>query len=231
MNSTLLPPSSTTWLRSTEAATARLSGITVAIRTLWTPTACPVDLLPYLAWALSVDRWDKDWPPERKIAVIQRSYWLHRRKGTRAAVRRVIEDMGFSATFAEWFDVGDAPGTFRLEVDVNDVGITAKTLDELNRLIGDAKPVSRHLAELTIATSSRGDAWVGAAIADGDVITVYPEWYTPPECIFYNGVAHYDGNYHYCRPGKYPDGVFHYDGSARYDGTQLYDGAYRSSGE
>ena len=66
MNSTLLPPSSTAWMRSTEAATARLSGITVAIRTLWTPTACPVDLLPYLAWALSVDRWDKDWPAERK---------------------------------------------------------------------------------------------------------------------------------------------------------------------
>ncbi|MBL2132735.1 phage tail protein I, partial [Klebsiella pneumoniae] len=95
------------------------SGITVAIRTLWTPTACPVDLLPYLAWALSVDRWDKNWPAEKKIASIQQSYWLHRRKGTRAAVRRVIEDMGFSATFAEWFDVGDEPGTFRLEIDLN----------------------------------------------------------------------------------------------------------------
>jgi phage tail P2-like protein len=74
------------------------------------------------------DRWDKDWPAERKIAAIQRSYWLHRRKGTRAAVRRVIEDMGFSATFAEWFEVGDEPGTFRLEVDVNEVGLTQKTL-------------------------------------------------------------------------------------------------------
>ncbi|MFW7821884.1 phage tail protein I, partial [Klebsiella pneumoniae] len=146
MNNTLLPPSTSVWMRCAEAATAKLSGITVAIRTLWTPTACPVDLLPYLAWALSVDRWDKNWPAEKKIASIQQSYWLHRRKGTRAAVRRVIEDMGFSATFAEWFDVGDEPGTFRLEIDLNEVGITPKTLDELNRLIGEAKPVSRHLA-------------------------------------------------------------------------------------
>ncbi|HBM3160414.1 TPA: phage tail protein I, partial [Klebsiella michiganensis] len=98
MNNTLLPPSASTWMRSAEAATAKLSGITVAIRSLWTPAACPVDLLPYLAWALSVDRWDKDWPADRKIAAIRQSYWLHRRKGTRAAVRRVIEDMGFSAT-------------------------------------------------------------------------------------------------------------------------------------
>ena len=59
----------------------------------------------------------------------------------------MIEDMGFSATFAEWFDVGDQPGTFRLDVDVNEIGLTPKTLDELNRLIGDAKPVSRHLAQ------------------------------------------------------------------------------------
>lgn len=105
--------------------------------------------------------------------------------------------MGFSATFAEWFDVGDAPGTFRLEVDVNDVGITAKTLDELNRLIGDAKPVSRHLAQMTIATSSRGVAWIGAATFDGEVITVYPQGYSPDDRIYYDAAAFYDGNYHY----------------------------------
>lgn len=184
-------------MRSAEGATARLSAITVALRTLWTPTACPVDLLPYLAWALSVDRWDRDWPAERKVAAIQQSYWLHRRKGTRAAVRRVIEDMGFSATFAEWFDVGDRPGTFRLEVDVNEVGLTPKTLDELNRLIGDAKPVSRHLAKMTIATSSRGVAWTGVAVFDGEIITVYPPGYKPDDSIYYDATAHYDENYQY----------------------------------
>ncbi|EPL2474283.1 phage tail protein I [Klebsiella pneumoniae] len=197
MNSSLLPPSSTGWMRSAEGVTARLSAITIALRTLWTPTACPVDLLPYLAWALSVDRWDRDWPAARKVAAIQQSYWLHRRKGTRAAVRRVIEDMGFSATFAEWFDVGDEPGTFRLEVDVSDVGLTPKTLDELNRLIGDAKPVSRHLAQLTISTSATAMAWIGAGVFDGEVVTVYPRGYIPDDSIYFDEVANYDGNYQY----------------------------------
>ncbi|WBN60367.1 phage tail protein I [Klebsiella aerogenes] len=197
MNNTLLPPSASAWMRGAEAATAKLSGITVTIRTLWTPTACPVDLLPYLAWALSVDRWDKNWPAEKKIASIQQSYWLHRRKGTRAAVRRVIEDMGFSATFAEWFDVGDEPGTFRLEIDVNDVGLTPKTLDELNRLIDGARPVSRHISQLTLSTSTRGTAFVGAAIVEGGIITVYPEGYEPDDSIHYDGQANYDGNYYY----------------------------------
>lgn len=197
MNNTLLPPSASAWMCGAEAATAKLSGITVAIRTLWTPTACPVDLLPYLAWALSVDRWDKNWPAEKKIASIQQSYWLHRRKGTRAAVRRVIEDMGFSATFAEWFDVGDEPGTFRIEIDVNDVGLTPKTLDELNRLVGAAKPVSRHLAQMTISTSTHGYAWAGVVVVDGEATTVYPPGFQPDEDIYYDGIATYRGNYYF----------------------------------
>ncbi|WP_430664159.1 phage tail protein I [Klebsiella michiganensis] len=197
MSNSLLPPASTTWLRHTEAGTARLSAITVALRTLWTPTASPVDLLPYLAWALSVDRWDKDWPAERKIAAIQRSYWLHRRKGTRAAVRRVVEDMGFSATFAEWFEVGDEPGTFRLEVDINEVGLTAKTLAELNRLISDAKPVSRHPAQLNISAKVHGDIWVGSTLCSGDIISIYPDDYSAEEHITYNGVIFHDSNFNY----------------------------------
>ena len=197
MSNSLLPPSSGDWLRYTEAGTARLSAITVALRTLWTPTACPVDLLPYLAWALSVDRWDKDWPAERKIAAIQRSYWLHRRKGTRAAVRRVIEDMGFSATFAEWFDVGDEPGTFRLEVDINEVGLTQKTLAELNRLIDDAKPVSRHLSRFSVAVKVRGNIHTGSSLHCGEIVSVYPETYEPDDGIFYNGVIFHDGNFRY----------------------------------
>ncbi|EPA9109402.1 MAG: phage tail protein I [Serratia liquefaciens] len=197
MNNTLLPPSAGAWMRNTETVTARLSAITVALRTLWTPTACPVELLPYLAWALSVDRWDKNWPAAKKIEAIQQSYWQHRRKGTRAAVRRVIEGMGFSATFAEWFDTGDQPGTFRLEVDVNDVGITEKTLSELNRLVGDAKPVSRHLAQLSISTRTIGDIYIAAAINDGNIITVYPANYQPNDSIHYDGMPHYDGNYYY----------------------------------
>lgn len=197
MSNSLLPPSSGNWLRHTEAGTARLSAITVALRTLWTPTDCPVDLLPYLAWALSVDRWDKNWPAERKIAAIQKSYWLHRRKGTRAAVRRVVEDMGFSATFAEWFEAGDAPGTFRLEVDINEVGLTPKTLSELNRLIDDAKPVSRHISQMNIASVTLGPVSVGASSGCGEIISVYPEEYQPEDNFLYNGVIFHDGNFNY----------------------------------
>ncbi|WP_225322394.1 phage tail protein I [Klebsiella pneumoniae] len=197
MNSSLLPPSSTAWMRSTGEATARLSAITVALNKVWTPTTCPVDLLPYLAWALSVDRWDKNWPADRKIAAIQQSYWLHRRKGTRAGVRRVIEDMGFSAAFAEWFEVGDVPGTFRLEVDVNETGMTDRSFTELNRLIDDAKPVSRTVSKMNILSRTEGPTSIGAAVCCGDIITVYPDQYQPESGVRYNGQIHFDSNYYF----------------------------------
>ncbi|HCJ98946.1 MAG TPA: phage tail protein I [Serratia grimesii] len=202
MNNTLLPPSAGAWMRNTETVTARLSAITVALRTLWTPTSCPVELLPYLAWALSVDRWDKSWPAAKKIEAIQQSYWLHRRKGTRAAVRRVIESMGFSATFAEWFETEGERGTFTLEIDVNDVGITKKTLDELNRLINDAKPVSRHISGINLVTKSQGFIYASAAGYTGDVLTTFPDGYQyeqeikHDETIKYNSRNNHSGFYY-----------------------------------
>ncbi|MBP1129176.1 phage tail P2-like protein [Serratia sp. PL17] len=197
MSNTLLPPSASDWMRHSETVTARLSAITVALRTLWTPTESPVDVLPYLAWALSVDRWDKNWPAAKKIEAIQRSYWLHRRKGTRAAVRRVIESMGFSATFAEWFDTDGQPGTFSLDVDVNEVGITEKTLAELNRLVADAKPVSRHMSQMSITARTSGIAHIGTAHTCGDIITVYPPDYSPEINTIYDGMIFHDGNFDY----------------------------------
>ncbi|HHG7058580.1 TPA: phage tail protein I, partial [Klebsiella pneumoniae] len=75
--------------------------------------------------------------------------------------------------------------------------LTPKTLDELNRLIGDAKPVSRHLAQMTISTSARGNAWIGVAPFDGTITTVYPPGYTPDDSIYFDGAAHYSGNYYF----------------------------------
>lgn len=105
--------------------------------------------------------------------------------------------MGFSATFAEWFDVGDEPGTFRLEVDINEVGLTHKMLAELNRLIDDAKPVSRHAAQLNIAVKLTGDIWTGSTLCSGDIISIYPADHAAEENITYNGVIFHDDNFNY----------------------------------
>ncbi|WP_273876895.1 phage tail protein I, partial [Serratia marcescens] len=71
-----------------------------------------------------------------------------------------------SMSIAEWWEVADPRGTFRLTIDVNDVGITDEIVRELERLIGDARPVSRHIAQLNIATAVSGFIY--------SAVTVYP---------------------------------------------------------
>ena len=52
--SDLLPPNRTKLEQALERATARLGAVPVPIKDLWNPWRCPVALLPWLAWSLSV---------------------------------------------------------------------------------------------------------------------------------------------------------------------------------
>ncbi|MEW5221669.1 phage tail protein I [Klebsiella michiganensis] len=197
MNSSLLPPGSSALERRLAQACSGINDLSVPLRDLWNPDSCPVKFLPYLAWAFSVDSWDENWSEEEKRSVIGEAFWLHQRKGTVAAIRRVIEKIGYSMSITEWWEVADPAGTFRLEVDVNDIGITTRMLDELTRLIDDAKPVSRHMAQMNISVKVSGDIYIGAALCCGEIISIYPEDHEPEENILYNGVIFHDGNFNY----------------------------------
>ncbi|EOG1992193.1 phage tail protein I [Klebsiella pneumoniae] len=179
------------------AACSVISDLSVPLRGLWNPWRCPVKFLPYLAWAFSVDRWEETWSETVKRQAVSDAFWIHQRKGTVAAVRRVIETLGYSMTLKEWWEVADPAGTFRLEVDLNDIGITESMIKELERIIGDAKPVSRHISQLTLSASTDSIVSIGTAAFDGEVITVYPKGYLPDDSIYFDEVASYDGNYHY----------------------------------
>ncbi|MGK3285900.1 phage tail protein I, partial [Klebsiella pneumoniae] len=176
---------------------ASISDLSVPLRDLWNPWKCPVKFLPYLAWAFSVDRWEETWSETEKRQAVSDAFWIHQRKGTVAAVRRVIETLGYSMTLQEWWKVADPAGTFRLEIDLNEIGITEPMIKELERVIGDAKPVSRHISKLTYLTRTEGAVSIGVAVIDGEVINVYPPNYQPDGSIYYDGIGHYDNNYRY----------------------------------
>jgi phage tail P2-like protein len=196
MNS-LLPPGSSQLERRAAEACAGISDLSAPLRDLWNPARCPVKFLPYLAWAFSVDRWDEKWTATEKRKAVTDAFYIHRRKGTVAAIRRVIEAMGYSMSIAEWWEIADPRGTFRLTIDVNDVGITDEIVKELDRLIGDAKPVSRHIAGIVIATRTTGIISIGATVTHGDIITIYPQDVDADDSIIYDGAQRYNGNAYY----------------------------------
>ncbi|WP_072094140.1 phage tail protein I [Trabulsiella odontotermitis] len=161
-----------------------MTGIPVDLRKLWNADECPVPLLPYLAWALSVDRWDKNWSEQTKRQVIKAAWKVHRLKGTIAALRHVVEPFGYLLQVIEWWQTDETPGTFRLVIGVQDQGITEDTYHELERLIDDAKPRSRHLTGLSLSLQTQGNINTAACCYTGETLTVYPYF---PETISVGG--------------------------------------------
>lgn len=179
MSSRLLPLNSTPLERA--LADTMFRDLPAPLRELMDPERCPAGLLPYLAWAWSVDRWDMNWSEAVKRRAIAASFRIHQHKGTIAALRRVVEPLGYLLEVIEWWETlpPGVPGTFRLRIGVLESGITDVMYAEVERLIDDAKPLSRHLIGLDISLEVQGRIPVTAAQYDGDTLTVYP--YLPEE--------------------------------------------------
>jgi len=186
MNDRLLPSGSTPLEVAAADALSQIAHIPVPLRQLWNPNTCPLPLLPYLAWAFSVDRWDEKWPEAAKRAAVRSALFVHKHKGTTGALRRVVEPLGYLIRITEWWQTHEAPGTFRLDIGVLETGITEEMYQELERLITDAKPCSRHLIGLSINLDVTGDTYIGAATYDGEELTVYPYF---PETLIASGSA------------------------------------------
>ncbi len=172
----LLPSNSTPLEHQAAQALAQIQRVPIPLRTLYNPDLCPLPLLPYLAWAFSVDRWDSKWTEAAKRAAIRSAYYIHSRKGTIGSLRRVVEPLGYLIEIIEWWQtvpVGPR-ATFKLKVGVLDTGITEEMYQELTWLIDDAKPLTRHLTGLAISLETTGSIHIGACITEGDEIDIYP---------------------------------------------------------
>jgi len=175
MSNRLLPSGSSALELAAAEACAELARVNVPLKTLWNPQTCPAKFLPYLAWALSVDRWDSEWPTATKRSVNQSAWCIHQHKGTGGAINRVVEPLGYGINVTEWWETNDPPGTFKLDIGVLDSGIDEAMYEEMERLIDDAKPASRHLIGLTITQDIPGTVYLAAAMYDAEILTVYPD--------------------------------------------------------
>lgn len=179
--SNLLPPNATPLERRIAEACADAEALTVPIEAIKDPDLCPVELLPWLAWESSVDRWNPDWSEAAKRQAIKDSFFVHAHKGTIAALRRVVEPLGYLLKVVEWFETTPSgePGTFALQVGVQNSGVSEAMYAELERLIDDAKPLSRHITGLSISMDVDAPLHVSAAAYLGDTLTIFP--YSPSE--------------------------------------------------
>lgn len=71
-------------------------------------------------------------------------------------MRRAVEPFGAILSITEWWENNDPPGSFRLDIDISERGLTEETRQEMERMITTVRPVSRHLAAMKMTYVARG---------------------------------------------------------------------------
>lgn len=174
--SDLLPSNATPAERALSNTIARISNVPLAAREMWNPDTIPAHLLPWLAWAFSVDDWNNNWTEAEKREVIKNSLYVHKHKGTLAAIKRAVEPLGYIIRIVEWWeDTPKAePYTFRLEVGLLDKGVDESIYDQFETLIESNKNLRSHMKALTVKSEVTGIAYLAAGMMSGVTTTVYP---------------------------------------------------------
>lgn len=173
---TLLPANATPLERALALTIQTLLDTPVPLNQLWDADTCPVPLLPYLASARSVDRWNANWPEDVKRRVVRDAFAVHQRKGTAGALRRALQPLGYRLTIQEWWQMQPPGrrGTFTVDVGIENTGVTEAAYEEIEQIVDDVRPLSRHLAGLTVSAEIAGHVGAHAACVEGDTVTVYP---------------------------------------------------------
>lgn len=154
-----------------EQGTARIADVPVPISELWNPQTCPLDLLPWLAWAVSVDRWDFNWTEDQKRSAVANAIDMQRHKGTRMSVEQVLASYDQLLTLSEWFETSPTrePYTFTIDLPLisanGDLGGARSSATFAESIIRDVIRTKPARAHFTLTQSLIGAASVGIIAA------------------------------------------------------------------
>jgi phage tail P2-like protein len=168
LDRSLLPPNATDGERAIEDAMR--SGIDLSqVGSLWNPATCPVAILPYLAWGLAISHWDPDWSEAQKRAEIADAIPYHRRKGTRAAVREVLDRFEPLLRIVEWWEMSPrgTPHTFEVRAPSSEIPASFLTSDTAAAIIRDvaaAKPARSHFTFIQSMEAQAQSWFLGGAM-------------------------------------------------------------------
>lgn len=167
----LLPINATPQERALSESVERAAHIAAPVKHLWNPQKCPLDVLPWLAWSLSVDEWNPEWNETQKRDAISNAIEIHRQKGTIGALKKALEALGYETEIDE--NTG-AAYTFRLLIDASN-GITESVYQEAEAIANRTKNVRSHLDQVTGFSKSAGSVTILTATVDGEETQISPE--------------------------------------------------------
>lgn len=185
MSKDLLPSNATPLERNLSLMTDRIFDVPVIVKQVWNANEAPVDVLPWLAWALSVDEWDTTWTEEQKRNVIRQAPTIQKIKGTLGAVEFQLASVGIDVQIQEWFNQIPAgePGTYILHVNVAQYPLNQATLQKIIRLIESSKNIRSHMAIAKINVQTEAHGYAAAVTRTGMNIHVTG---TEPQVVVIN---------------------------------------------
>lgn len=172
--SELLPHNATAAERALAEAMARISDVPIMAREVWNPDTIPSDLLPWLAWAFSVDEWDSNWSDEQRRATVKSAIAVQQVKGTVGAVREALAALGISIQVQEWFqqEPQAAPYTFALWMEADQTPVGQAGINAALAVVMNTKNLRSHLSGTRVNARSESRLRVGAVAGIGQQITV-----------------------------------------------------------
>lgn len=167
--SNLLPPNASIVEENLDEALSRIENVPTPARTTINPDTAPAQILPWMAWAQSVDNWEIEWTEQQKRAVIKAAYAVHRQKGTVYALRTALEALGYDLIVQEWYQQipqGD-PYTFDVILTIEGSEIDAATFSKLLSVIEANKNLRSHLRKVKLIVESKAVLYTAAATISG----------------------------------------------------------------
>ena len=153
MSKSLLPINASQLLKDLESSSLKATSLEALNRYVTNPDLAPDNILPWLAFSVSVDDWSDNWPKAIKREMIKNSISLHQIKGTKRAIQKALDIIGVAGEIVEWWELNPrmTPHSFNITAYLNDninegadVIIGLDTQQKLINIIENVKPARSH---------------------------------------------------------------------------------------
>jgi phage tail P2-like protein len=131
----------------------------------------PEHLLDYLAHQKHVDFYENSLPIEQKRELIKRSQFIHRKKGTPAAVEDLITTLFGEGKVVEWYEYGGDP--YHFKVVTNNRSVTQEKAEEFIKALNTVKRLNSILDIVELSTSDEMQLYFAGVVHTGEKLVLW----------------------------------------------------------
>lgn len=137
-----------------------------------------ITVLPHLAEQFHIlgnEGWLFASTDKEKRELIKNAVQIHRYKGTKFALEKVLETLNLNGKIVEWFDYSGDPFHFKVILELSTRGFDKTTENQLLDLIDETKNVRSVMEKIEINLISKATQKFLSLFFTAEEITIYPK--------------------------------------------------------